>query len=121
MFTATIALRRAQTSPHTISRRWTMDSNSDTNGSERETKTSNRKSRVEWLQCIPFVGGTTCEEETERVHFVQGSVSAELERLGISRTRECVRCQTETSAAEIGELVRDSPEYRTICVECKEC
>lgn len=56
---------------------------------------------------------------TEHVHFVEGELQEELDRLGISRTDCCVVCREEVSDEEVGELNRNKPEYDTVCKDCK--
>lgn len=56
---------------------------------------------------------------SERIHFVT-DLRDELDRLGISRTDECIVCDEVVSDDEVGELRRAEPDYETVCNGCRD-
>lgn len=54
----------------------------------------------------------------KRMHFVEGDLRDELDRLGVTRTARCVSCGQPTSDDEVGHLENNEPEYDTFCVDC---
>lgn len=57
--------------------------------------------------------------EAQRIHFVTGDLQKELDRLGVTRTDECVNCGEFVPDAEVAELDhREGDLYETVCIWC---